>query len=570
MLKLNKLAIKYRILLIVVIGLILMIGLILFQIRNAAIKEAKSAALIKAESDLNTGYRILDLEYPGAWQLKGEKLYKGNTLINGNYEITDQIGELTQGNTVTIFAEDTRVATNVQQDGQRAVGTKVSAQVAEQVLNQGQNFYGEANVVGNQYQTAYMPLHNSDGDIVGIWYVGTSLAFVDSMVKGVTGMTTIFALLAALVFALIVFITVFKLTQPLNVLSDYAGEIAAGNLMIEVNPKYLKREDEIGVLAQAFADMIASLKNIITNIEASVQELSNSSQDLTATGEELAASADEVGNSVQHIASGAEEQSAQVEEAASTMENLTAEISHLSQNTDQMTAQSKNVLDNIMNGNQSLVDSEQSFKEVSKNTELTVEVIDSLGQSSEKIGEIINLINNIAAQTNLLALNAAIEAARAGEAGRGFSVVADEIRELAEQSSSATEDIAKLVVSIQRDVKNTVQKMDINKEKVAASVEEINQTAAIFAQIMIASEELERIATEIGEQGMRMDESSKTAGEAVQEIALVSQEAAQNAEGVAAATEEQSSSTKMIAESAEDLVRTANDLADLIKQFKVS
>lgn len=111
MLKLNKLAIKYRILLIVVIGLILMIGLILFQIRNAAIKEAKSAALIKAESDLNTGYRILDLEYPGAWHLEGEKLYKGNTLINGNYEITDQIGELTQGNTVTIFAEDTRVAT---------------------------------------------------------------------------------------------------------------------------------------------------------------------------------------------------------------------------------------------------------------------------------------------------------------------------------------------------------------------------------------------------------------------------------------------------------------------------
>jgi len=142
--KIKNLSIKYKILLIVIVGIILMTGGIIFRIRNVSTEEAKNAAATKANADLATGYEIIDLQYPGDWELRGDQLYKGETLINGNFEIVDRIGELTQGNTVTIFARDTRVTTNVMVDGSRAVGTQVSQEVKKAVLGQGKEFHGEA------------------------------------------------------------------------------------------------------------------------------------------------------------------------------------------------------------------------------------------------------------------------------------------------------------------------------------------------------------------------------------------------------------------------------------------
>ncbi|SFL22080.1 methyl-accepting chemotaxis protein [Halanaerobium salsuginis] len=568
--RLSRLSIKYKILLIVVLGITLLTAGTIFRIREVAVEEAKNTAAVKAAADLAFGYQVVDLKYPGAWHLENGQLYKGETLINDNNQLVDNISQLAKGDIVTIFADRKRVATTVIENGRRAVGTNVDQNVAEVVLKTGEIFNGEADILGALYQTAYQPIRNSNGEIIGIWSVATSLGFVQQLISGITINTAIFSLIATIILIIILLFFVVRLIRPLNDLSQYAEEIAAGNLNLTIAEAYLKKEDEIGTLAAAFQKMLIKLRTVITEITTTVEELGNSSQDLTATGEELSASADEVGNSIQHIASGAEEQSAQVQEVTSLIDTLAEDIDKISANSQEMGKQSQNVVENIKSGNQALTNSKQSFQQVSENTRATSAVIDSLGQSSEKIGQIVNLINDIASQTNLLALNAAIEAARAGEAGRGFSVVADEIRTLAEQAAKATEDISRLIISIQKDVKNTVSKMNQNEVEVDNSVAEINRTADVFVDVTRAADSLSQLISAIERESISMNQNSETARSAVGEIAVVSEEAAHNAEGVAAASIEQSHSTRIIAESAEALVETAGNLADLVRQFKLN
>jgi methyl-accepting chemotaxis protein len=224
-----------------------------------------------------------------------------------------------------------------------------------------------------------------------------------------------------------------------------------------------------------------------------------------------------------------------------------------------MAERAGNVMDDIESGNQALSSSEASISKVKNNTQTTAEAIDSLGQSSEEIGEIVSLINGISEQTNLLALNAAIEAARAGEAGRGFSVVAEEIRELAEQSSEATDDISKLIKSIQKDVEKAVENMDENEQAVEESVEAINTTATSFDKITNEAEDLETLIKNIRNEVEKMNQNSVHV--------KVSEQAAANAEEVAASSQEQAASTQTVVDASEELVDMVERLNDIVSRF---
>jgi methyl-accepting chemotaxis protein len=333
----------------------------------------------------------------------------------------------------------------------------------------------------------------------------------------------------------------------------------------EVYQKVNKNEiEKLGAWFNKFADV---LRDLIKDIISMSDNLAASSQELTATGEELSASAEEIGNSMQTVASGAEEQSAQVEETSATISELREQISAVNNNSDQMNKRAENVMENIESGNQALNATETSISRVKTNTETTAAAIHSLGESSKEIGEIVDLINGISDQTNLLALNAAIEAARAGEAGRGFSVVAEEIRELAEQSSKATKDIAKLIKSIQKDVDKAVVNMDENESAVEDSVEAIDKTSSSFNAITTQADELESLIKNIRSEVERMNQNSINVKDAVDEISGVSETAAANAEEVAASSQEQAASTQTVVDASEELVDMVEHLNKIVAQF---
>ncbi len=371
--------------------------------------------------------------------------------------------------------------------------------------------------------------------------------------------------IAVIIGALIAFFITRSITKPVNKGVAFAEEIADGNLAVEKID--VDSTDEIGILAKALNKMQDNLKEVISKVADISNNLAASSEELSASGQEVATAAQQVGQSIQQVASGAEEQSAQVEEASSRIEELIIQINDVTNMSEEMDEQSDNVMNNIKEGNSSLDNSVNQIEDVKNNSNEVSNTINNLGGLSNKIGEIVQLINDIAAQTNLLALNAAIEAARAGEAGRGFSVVADEIRQLAEESEDATKQIGGLVKEIQNGVGNAVNKMDETEEVVNESVNAIKTTGSSFEKINGAAVRLRELISRISEQAEKVGLNSKEVESTVLEVASVSEEAASNSEEVAAASEEQSASTEEIVNAADELSQMAGDLTNAVNKF---
>ena len=256
----GNMSMKLKFGLIFAVTLVVALGAIILSVDYVVKKEAETVAVDKAKTDLATGYEILDKEYPGEWRLEGDKLYKGNTLMNDNYGIVDKVGQLT-GDTVTIFCGNIRVSTNVMNEGKRAVGTPVAENVADIVLKQGQDYYGEADVVGNKYQTAYTPIKNSNGETIGIWYVGAPKKLADNIVSGALTAVALVSL-AILILVMIAFRLIITkiLTKPLDYLVALSDKVAGGDLSEAVE---VKTDDEIGRLTCSFKKMIETVNSLV-------------------------------------------------------------------------------------------------------------------------------------------------------------------------------------------------------------------------------------------------------------------------------------------------------------------
>ncbi len=360
-----------------------------------------------------------------------------------------------------------------------------------------------------------------------------------------------------------------KIAEPIKKMSGITAEVASGKLTSEVDESIVKRNDEIGRLADSIASMIDNLRSMIKNIAGVSEEVVDFSQQLSESGEQVNKTAAQVGNAIEDVASGAEEQSAQVDETAHHVTELINRIEDIDNKSENMNNAANSVQLSIEKGNKAVNNSIDNVNNVKEATEEISNIINILGNTSQEISKIVELINGIAAQTNLLALNAAIEAARAGEAGRGFSVVADEIRELAEDSSSATEDIVRLIEKIQANVDKAVSKIDENGETVGRTVEAINEAGDLFRKIESEAVNLRKTINIIVQNTTEMRNDSEEVESSVNDIAKVSQDFAGSSEEVAASSEEQIASTEEIVSGANQLAGLADKLNKTIEQFDI-
>jgi len=260
-------SLKYQILLLMIGSLIFLAAIFMLVFGWYTRQQAVDASIVKAKSDLATCMEIIDLTYAGPWNIRQGMLYKGENQVSHKTELVDHLAELT-GNTVTLFLNDTRIATTVRSaNGERAIGTKVSDTVAQSVLKNGQIYLGEANVVGHLYQTAYQPIRDINEDIIGIFYVGISKSyaqvfFVNSLIR-----LTVFGLGLTLIVVVATWFFIQKvIIRPLHEITLGTRDVATGHATEKIQVTGPK---EIGDLAFAFNQMVERLGSIADEMSKS-------------------------------------------------------------------------------------------------------------------------------------------------------------------------------------------------------------------------------------------------------------------------------------------------------------
>lgn len=357
------------------------------------------------------------------------------------------------------------------------------------------------------------------------------------------------------------------IARPIKGLTQIAGRISEGDIT-QIIPD-IRSRDEIRELGNAFSKMVSNLRSLIVNVNGASQELVASSEELAASSEEVAKVSEQVATAVSELATGASEQAVLSEKGYA---QIIETVEGLSQIAEDMSETSK-----IMAGTKAAVNNGEALvkyqeTKVLENNQTSLEVseaITELSNKSSEIGQIISVIQGIADQTNLLALNAAIEAARAGEAGKSFSIVADEIRKLAEQSSISVKQIDSIIRQVQSSVNTAVSKMDKSKAAVAEQTVALENTVSAFTDISREVDNINGKIILVAEASEALSKKAVLAGDNMTGIASVTQQTAASTQEVAASAQEQSSSVHQITDAAEGLSQLAVHLQECISRFRV-
>jgi methyl-accepting chemotaxis protein len=358
------------------------------------------------------------------------------------------------------------------------------------------------------------------------------------------------------------------ITKPIKVITKQSKRIADLDVTENIPDKYLKYQDENGMLANALQSITESLRKIVGEITDSSLQVSSTAQQLTATAEQSALSAEEVSRTVEDIAKGASEQAGNTEIGSNQAIKLGDLIEKNREQMNSLNQASLKVTDVVDGGLQDIKRLTEITEENKAATDEIYEIIKKTNDSTAQIGEASNVIAAIAEQTNLLALNASIEAARAGEAGKGFAVVASEIKKLAGQSASSTNYIDGIINELQAVVSKAVESIERVNEISKEQFDSVVNTKKKYEAIMKAMEEAVAAANQLNESETEMGKAKNEILDMLQTLSAIAEENAASTEEASSAMVEQSSSMEEIAKSSEKLAQLAVNLQSVIARFK--
>ena len=486
-------------------------------------------------------------------------LYLGETPIANAFDLVDHVTQI-MGGTATIFARDrdefVRISTNVMTPTGRAIGTILAPQgAAIKQIQQGRAFYGVVDILGNPYVTGYEPIVDSTGATIGIWYVGykadltdlftaiaasrvlqngfvvlrdntgktrihsdnLSLEAVDdilanpgdnwtlnssrfdpwgyeivtaysndeisSMVRQVSLMLGLLIVVVGVVALVIVYLLIQSVViRPLKQTTARLQDIVSGEGDLTLR-FHSRSKDELGQLANGF-DLL------MDRLQGTIRSVSQSTQQLTSSAAHLKDIALHTSDTITH-------QTRDIDAIAAAIHEMSATAHEVARNAASVAMATAKADSEAQQGHKILNDTIQATEALAGKIENAAKVISALADASNEIGAVLNVIRSIAEQTNLLALNAAIEAARAGEQGRGFAVVADEVRSLASRTQASTEEVDKMVQRFQSNSLKAFEQMRMAEETVRTNVATAQESGSSIKTVLRTVSELNNLNTEI-------------------------------------------------------------------------
>lgn len=552
---------------VIILGLISMF-LTTTMVRSAMLEEIEealrgTAAATLAAYDQNTGDYL---------QTSNGDIWKGSYNISKSESLVDRI----KGNTgmdVTFFYGDTRIMTSaVDANGDRILNSKAGDRIVEKVLQGGESYFSHAvSIEGTLNYGYFIPVYQngSTDEIIGMIFVGTDKQEKDAVINKILG-TISMAVCAVMILCIAIGMKLAtSMSRNIRSSIEVVGKVADGALNVWVEDKLLGRHDEIGDLSRVTITLRDAMKATIQEISQNAKRLLDASELLGTAADQTNGTMDHVRMAVNQIVENSTEQAQNSQNTSEHMrimgENITetsAEVELLDDNAASMQQSSEKAAETLNNLRNINIEVERIIGEVQEQTNRT-------NDSVQKIHEATAFITSIAEETNLLSLNASIEAARAGESGRGFGVVADQIKKLSEQSNESSKEIEETAKTLSEDSAKAVEIMQQMQEIImnqSASMQDTQKVVEeVIAQIGSSMQSIRQIKESTG----HLENSRNEVLQAVSELSEIVQGNVDSTKKTYDETEEVVDTFKQVYVSAEQLREIADELVSSIDYFKM-